>query len=115
MTDTAWLRYDDGSSIGEAGSEGGVILRDDEYQGGARITLERGRAIPSFAITCGAYGWMVHTRFFSSEAEAEREYAAMLPELAALMDIVPLTSDPDADKKRDAVYDALSRFLDQFP
>ena len=113
--DTAgWLPYDEGSSIGEAGSDGGVIVRDDEYGGGARITLERGN-FASFSITCGLYGWMVHTRFFSTQAEAEREYAAMQPELAALVDSIPLTGDPDADEKRDAVYDAISRFVDRFP
>jgi len=118
MTDdqpAGWLPRDEGLSIGETGSEGGVILRDDEYGGGARITLERGGAISPFAITCGVYGWMVHTRFFSTRDEAEREYAAMQPELAALADGVPLSSDPDVEAKRDAVYDALSRFLDRFP
>lgn len=111
----AWQPYDDGSSIGEAGSEGGVILRDDEYQGAARVTLERDGAISPFAITCGVYGWMVHTRFFSGEAEAEREYAAMLPELAALVEIIPPTSESGVEEKRYAVYDALSRFVDRFP
>jgi hypothetical protein len=35
----------------------------------ARITLERDGHQP-FAITCGSYGWMVHTSFFSGEEEA---------------------------------------------
>ncbi|HYH81229.1 MAG TPA: hypothetical protein VEX86_15605 [Longimicrobium sp.] len=109
-----WLPCDEGSSIGETGSDGGVILRDDEYGGGARITLERG-GFAAFSITCGLYGWMVHTRFFSTQADAEHEYAAMQPALAALVDIIPLAGDPDADEKRDAVQTALSGFVDRFP
>jgi hypothetical protein len=88
----AWLPYDDGASIRDSGSEG-VILRDEEYGGGVRITLERGGFAP-FSITCGVYGWMVHTRFFSAHPEAEREYAAMQPELAAIVDSLHLRPIP---------------------
>lgn len=116
MTDRSmdWLPFDDGASIGDSGSEGGVILRDDEYRGAARITLERGGFAP-FSITCGVYGSMVHTRFFSTLAEAEREYERMQPDLAAIVDSLPLTADPDADAKMDAVIAAIGRFVDQFP
>jgi hypothetical protein len=114
MTESAaWQPFEEGTSIGETGSEGGVVLRDDEYRGGARITLERDGAISPFAITCGVYGWMVHTRFFSTQAEAEREYAAMLPELATLVELVPLASE--LEEKQDAVIDALGRFVERFP
>jgi hypothetical protein len=116
MTEDAesWLPCDDGASLGERGSEGGVILRDDEYRGGARITLERGQS-SSFAITCGVYGWMVHTRFFSTLEEAEREYARMQPELAAIVDSQPLAADPDVDAKMDAIVAMIGRFVDEFP
>jgi hypothetical protein len=116
MTDDAgsWLPCDDGASLGERGCEGGVILRDDEYRGGARITLERGGFAP-FSITCGVYGWMVHTRFFSTLPEAEREYALMQPDLAAIVDSQPLAADPDVDAKMDAVTAAIGRFVDRFP
>jgi len=116
MTEDAgsWLPFDDGASIGLVGSEGGTILRDDEYRGDARITLERGGYAP-FSITCGVYGWMVHTRFFSTLAEAERDYARMQPELAAIVDSQPLAADPDVDAKMDAVIAAIGRFVDRFP
>ena len=110
----AWLPFDGGASIGLVGSDGGVILRDDEYRGDARITLERGGFAP-FSITCGVYGWMVHTRFFSTLADAEREYAAMQPHLAAIADSLPFTTDPELDAKMDAVVVALGRFVDEFP
>jgi hypothetical protein len=116
MTEDAgsWAPFDDGVSLGEDGSEGGVILREDEYRGDARITLERtGRA--AFAITCGVYGWMVHTRFFSTLEEAQREYAAMQPELAAIADSLPFTTDPNLDAKMGAVSAMMGRFVDEFP
>ena len=49
------------TSTEEWASEGGVILRELEHPDGARIALERGGAVSPFAITCGIYGWMVHT------------------------------------------------------
>jgi hypothetical protein len=110
-----WLPLDDGATTGEQGSEGGVILRDDEYRGESRITLERDGAIAPFAITCGVYGWMVHTRFFATLDEAEREYARMQPELAAIVEMIPLTADPDVDRKLDAVAHAIGAFVERFP
>jgi hypothetical protein len=110
----AWVPFDDGESLGEDGSEGGLILRDDEYQGDARITLER-TGQTAFAITCGVYGWMVHTRFFSALADAQREYAAMQPRLAAIADALPFTTDPELDAKMDGVVAAIGRFVDEFP
>ena len=115
METEGWSAVDDGTTMGETGSEGGVILRDDEYRGGARITLERGGGTTPFIITCGVYGWMVHTRFFGTLGDAEREYAAMQHDLAATVDIIPLASDPDADGKMDAASDAITRFVDRFP
>ena len=81
-----WQPFRSGSTLGKTGTEAGVILRDEEHIEGARITLERSatkkllrRPVVQFAITCGIYGWMVHTRFFSSEEKAVREYDRMKP------------------------------------
>ena len=70
-----WQPTENGGTLGTAGSEGGVILRDEEHDLGARITLERHCSIAPFAVTCGIYGWFFHTRFASTETEAE--YSAM--------------------------------------
>ncbi len=43
------------------GSEGGLIIADEEYKGSCRITLEK--CEPYYAVTCGVYGAMVHTAF----------------------------------------------------
>ena len=53
---TGWIAFENGSSIGATGSEGGTILRDELHPAGSRITLER--TATRFAITCGVYGWM---------------------------------------------------------
>jgi hypothetical protein len=111
----AWHAFDGGASLGQAGTEAGMIIRDDEHPWGARITLERAAAPAPFAVTCGIYGWMVHTRFFGTADEAEREYAAMRRELAAILEIIPLSDDPAVDEKMDRAVEAIGGFVDRFP
>ena len=58
-----WRPYAHGTTVGQRGTEGGVIVRDEQHDGGARITLERDcRNIP-FAVTCAIQGWFVHTQY----------------------------------------------------
>jgi hypothetical protein len=89
---TAWHPFDGGRTIGERGSESGIILLDEETDAGARITLERSGAVAPFSITCGVYGGLLHTRFFSKETEARGDYAAMRARLLILA-----TSGSDAE------------------
>jgi len=117
-----WQPFRSGSTLGKTGTEAGVILRDEEHIEGARITLERSatkkllrRPVVQFAITCGIYGWMVHTRFFSSEEKAVREYDRMKPELAAILEKVPLLTDPELNTKTDRVTDEIGGFVERFP
>lgn len=108
---TRWHVYDGGSTIGRSGSEEGVILRDEEHPDGARITLERdARTIP-FAITCGIYGWMVHTHYCGTPAAAERDYAAMKVELANILVRIPATDDPRAGAITQELYTDVERFV----
>lgn len=65
-----WNACSDGKTVGQDGSEEGAIVLDEEHTDGARITLERDSKTAPAAITCGVYGWMVHTRFFADESEA---------------------------------------------
>jgi len=77
-----WIDYKAGNTVGETGSENGIILRDQEFNGGCRITLER---CPKYhAITCGVYGAMVHTVFRSPET-ADDTFEAMKKELGRFM------------------------------
>ena len=108
-----WYPFDGGQTVGQLGLEGGIILRDEEHMDGARITLERGGRAP-FSITCGVYGWMVHTRFFSDESEARTEFESMKVALARILDIIPLVEEAD-DEKLAAVSDAISNFIERFP
>jgi hypothetical protein len=110
-----WQPFDNGGTIGQEGSEVGTIIRDDEHLGGARITLERDTPTAPFAITCGVYGWMVHTRFFAVEAEAASQLEAMKSALSEVIAIIPLADDPDVRLKSGGVSEALDRFIQQYP
>jgi hypothetical protein len=87
----SWAAFDDGRSIGRISAEGCVILRDDEHEMGARITLKRGTKYIS--ISCNIYGKMDHTRFFKTIAEAEREYNPMKRDLGRILDNIKETRD----------------------
>jgi hypothetical protein len=113
--DENWYPFEAGRSIGTPGSEGGPILADDEHVDGARITLERDCGSAPFAITCGIYGWMVHTRWFGQEAEARAEYAAMKQALDAIIATIPLENDPDRDARMKETTRRIEAFIKQFP
>lgn len=109
-----WQPFDNGATVGQRGSENGVIVRDEEYCSGARLTLERDccHRIP-IAVTCGIYGWFFHTRFLGSEAQVE--FRAMLEGLAEIFNRIPDVDDPDADTKIEVVRDAIDAFVSRFP
>jgi hypothetical protein len=111
----SWAPVENGATVGQRGSENGVILQDDEHELGARITLERDGDNAPFAITCGIYGWMVHTRFFGSEVEASAELERMKEALAAILEIIPSVDDPEGEEKGRRVCEAISAFVDRFP
>lgn len=110
-----WHPFDGGRSIGETGSEDGQILRDEEHEGGARITLEEGGGTAPWSITCGVYGWMVHTRFFSRKDQAEADFAAMKTAIGGILTEASRIAgeDDDAGYRRVAVL--CSAFVDRFP
>jgi hypothetical protein len=81
----AWHAFSHGTTIGTRGSEHGVIVLDEEHQEGARITLEEDGAVAPWAITCGVYGLMFHTRFFADRLTADAEYASMKSALETMM------------------------------
>ena len=103
-----WYPYEDGKTVGTTGSEGGVIIRDEECPDGARITLEQETHMQvPFAITCGVYGWLVHTRFIADQPTAEQTYENMK---LGLEDILTLLSSDDADVIDTAVQDFTERY-----
>ncbi len=112
--ETNWREYDAGFSIGTSGADGGAIVRDDEHAGGARITLEEESSFAPFAITCGIYGWMFHTRYFSDETEADNEFERMKIDLDAILQSIPDQNDADEDALA-AVAAEISDFVEKYP
>jgi len=66
-----WTKYDNGSSIGTTGSEGGKITEDFECIDGARVTFEKDGDIAPYSVTIGIYGLMFHTHFASTDIDAK--------------------------------------------
>ena len=105
-----WRPYQSGTTIGQAGSEGGVIVQDDEHVFGARITLEQCERKPfRFAITCGIYLRFFHTHYCGSEREARTDVERMKTEIQRILDLI------EAESTDDDVYQAISDFTNRFP
>ncbi|HXH69650.1 MAG TPA: hypothetical protein VNI60_04800 [Pyrinomonadaceae bacterium] len=114
INQTNWYDFDDGYSIGTSGSDGGLILRDEEHQSGARITLEEDGSFASFSITCGIYGWMFHTRYFSEEAEAIEEFELMKVDLDEILKSFVTEDEADEDTFN-AISGEISEFVEKYP
>jgi hypothetical protein len=110
-----WQSFAKGRTIGKSGSEAGVILLDEEHAEGARITLECDGRIAQFAITCGIFGWMVHTRFFANEEDARLAYEDTKQALDIIIQSIPFKSDPDYDTKMKAATRAIGEFVEHYP
>ncbi|MBI5951968.1 MAG: hypothetical protein HY865_09945 [Chloroflexi bacterium] len=103
-----WFAYDDGRSVGTVSAEGGIVLRDEEHEAGARLTLKHGANYIS--VSCSVYGWMDHTRFFGSMTEAQREFLLMKPPLANMVENI--LSEGRNDLK---MWEAIADFVRRFP
>lgn len=103
-----WSAYDNGRSIGKTSAEGGLIMRDEEHSGGARITFKRGSGYIS--VSCNLYGWVDHTRFFGTAADAQREYVALKAALTSVLGVI--NTDGVKDIK---IWEAISEFVRRFP
>jgi len=111
MTEVVWYPYESGATVGQKGSEGGVILRDEEHPQEARITLERDTKHAHFAITCGIYGCMLHTRFFKLEGEACAQYDEMKDALHTLL----LTEEEGGPEECRSFLDGVAAFVRAYP
>jgi len=115
MAEDQWLEFDGGSTVGQPGSECGTTIQDEEHPNGARITLERDTRIAPFAITCGIYGWMVHTRFFRDHAEALREYGEMKASITEILSRLSNAIDEDEHHQMSQIADAIEGFAKKYP
>ena len=111
QTMAIWYPFEKGATLGQKGSEEGIILRDEEHPQEARITLERDTRAAPFAITCGIYGCMMHTRFFSLESEATSEYDAMKIAMNALL----LTENEGGPEGCSSFLEGVDKFVQSYP
>lgn len=95
--ESGWSPYEGGSTLGLMGQEGGTITRDEAHPSGLRLTLEEDAARSFHVLTCGVSGWLVHPRYFSSEAEAEAAWREMRPALEALRRELPAAGPRGVD------------------
>ncbi len=111
-----WHVADQGQILGTIGPDGGVVLRDQLYGGGAHITLERDRSsnIP-YGIVCAIDGWMVHTRYFSDLAEANEQYDEMQHALVRIAEIIPNEDDPEAEQQFSTIVAEIKTFIKRYP
>ncbi len=114
-SEETWRAFDGGATIARSGSEGGAIVLDEEHPLGARITLEAALTHAPFAITCGVYGWMVHTRYLGLESEARAQYTAMKHALEAILVRFRVTSETPADEQAGDRIGAIEQFVADFP
>jgi hypothetical protein len=103
-----WNPYKNGESIGKSGKEGGVILRDEEHERGGRMTIKQGKNYVS--VSCHIYGWMDHTRFFNSVADAQREYLIMKNAIGSMMEDILAAGANDLK-----MWEAIADFVRRYP
>lgn len=110
----SWAPYENGATVGGQGSEEGTVLKDEEHELGARVTLEEtpNRAY-SHAITCGIYGWMVQTCFFGNLAEAKSAFDELKFAVEGVLALIPDATDPDREAFNRAV-ESTRRLVDRF-
>lgn len=97
-----WINYDNGSTIGEIGSEGGNIVNDEELDNSSRITLEKLKD-GYYSVTCGIYGAFVHTAWFGAE-DAIQKYGQMKSDIEIIL----------SQKNDDEFYRLLRDFADKY-
>jgi len=105
---SSWSIYNKGRTIGTTSAEGGLILSDESHNVGARITLKRGNSYVS--VSLHIKGWMDHTRFFSTDADAQREYRAMRSAVQTVLNVI--NTEGVSEIK---VWEAISDFVRRFP
>jgi hypothetical protein len=104
----SWSIYNMGKTIGTTTAEGGLILSDEANEDGARITLKRGNSYVS--VSLHIRGWMDHTRFFSTDADAQREYRAMR---TAVISVLAVINTKGVNEIK--IWEAISEFVRRFP
>lgn len=103
-----WKVFNNGKSIGTTGVDGGIVFFDEEHAKGARITYRRGENMIS--VSMKIHGWIDHTRFFTTENDAQREYRAMKIIINELLEKI---NEPEMPKLK--VWEIISDFVKRYP
>jgi hypothetical protein len=118
MSAAHWTPAFDGSTLGQMGEAGAVIVEDEvlaDAQGEAlaRLTREEDPSRGLYALTYGASGWLLHTRYLEDAAALQRAQAEARGALEALVAQLPTTGPQDAAARREA-GPLLARFLARY-
>lgn len=104
----------DGATLGQAGPEGGTIVRDEATSRGVRILLEADAGRSFYSVTCIIPDWLVHPRFFDAPGLAEAALEEMKGPLVALAATLPETRPPPGDPETWAAGTRLTAFISRF-
>jgi len=109
----SWIAFEDGKSIGSSGSENGMIIKDEEFENSARITIEKDGQISPFSITMGIYGLTFHTNFYSTFEKADDDFQwfkLKIEEILNLFEIKEEKRDSDWNGKHNQLlYELTNR------
>ncbi len=113
-TETEWQPAYGGSTLGTPGSQGGTIVRDEAWAEHCQLTQEQDASRDFHALTCSVSGWLLHSRFFSTAAEADAAFEEMKPALVELVSRLPPEGPrtPDLARKGGPL---LAAFMGRFP
>ena len=104
-----WEQFDNGNTIGTRGSEGGVVIMDEEHTHGARISLEKETSSAPYTITLGIYGLLMHTAFYSDHESAPVGLQNFKSKIQKILDHYDL---PEDDRQQSWRED-LNRMMDE--
>ncbi len=110
-----WRPVEGGSTLGLEGAEGGTLVRDEEHPAGLRLTLEEDASRSFHALTCTVSGWLVHRRYFDSDAKAAEAWDEMKPALLELVSQLPAEGAKGMEPATRAAGAKLGAFLARFP
>ena len=77
-----WIAFEDGTSIGTPGFNGGTIIADEEFDDSVRVTMEKNK--DKNEITCVVYGALAHT-FICEKKGSDEKYELIKEDLKQLI------------------------------
>ena len=118
MSPARWTPAFDGSTLGQMGEAGAVIVQDEALQDEvlgerARLTLEEDPSRGLHAVTYAVSGWLLHTRYLADAAAARDALEQLRGALESLLTQLPAEGAGSDEARREA-GPLLARFLTRF-